>query len=205
MMKTKKIPGIYLFLIGLLVGFMTMFAIDFLGEKGKQKEENMEVLPSNPNAILKTEDTPQTQVKEKKDEVVKISKDTNQTKTETKEENIEVEITQKIEEVPINEINMNSDEVSIAKDEFLGSRKITAKKISETDSSSVEFFVEFWQSPVNYRGYKRNDKRIVVFGFDVDTEINLVFMRDSLWLEYKNKRFLLKKSQDFNRFIPTKE
>lgn len=61
--------------------------------------------------------------------------------------------------------------------------------------------VEFWQSPLNYKGYKANRNKIVLFGIDADEQVSIVRMKNALYLIHAGSCFLLDETEEFRTYI----
>ena len=115
----------------------------------------------------------------------------------------------------------NAEEVVVKKDQLLVSHSIKALPLDEKkaeDKASMaqstadklnpaaglpdeekgtdSYMVEFWISPVNYRGYKLMNDRLVLFGIDEP---------DAIRLFVYNKNLLMKYGKDYFRLQPTGE
>lgn len=70
-----------------------------------------------------------------------------------------------------------------------------SKKSEETDSTlasmsdvgnltvTTNYRIEFWKSPLNYKGYKMSDGKIIVYGLTPDTPINITLTDDTYYLQ----------------------
>ena len=67
-----------------------------------------------------------------------------------------------------------------------------------TSISGDGLSVEFWKSPVNFKGYKLNKKKLILFGIMEFDSVSLEFQKEkSLILHYRNQDFELKCTQEF--------
>lgn len=66
-----------------------------------------------------------------------------------------------------------------------------------------EYVVEFWESPINYKGYKMGNKKIILFGLG-DVYDNLDLFQVDKKLYFKNNEGLFQLSETFN-FEPFKK
>ena len=120
--------------------------------------------------------------------------------------------------ITIDSINTPIDftDIVVVKDELLFSKQMIPSgdakvflcdNSSELDSllvdnitsiSSEGLYVEFWKSPVNFKGYKLNKKKLILFGIMEFDSVSLEFQKEkSLLLHYRNQEFELKCTQDF--------
>ena len=113
------------------------------------------------------------------------------------------------------------EDVVVMKDQLLKSKSIEAKgkdnsltaKNNKLDSLLTDetsqgrftksiFTVEFWKSPVNYKGYKKIRNKIVLFGIYQSDAVALRFMNKSLYLSYQNNYYLIENTSDFKPLMP---
>lgn len=113
--------------------------------------------------------------------------------------------------------NIN-DEIIVAKDELLYVRniKIEGTKIKasmnldsllvndKTSKNNNLLRVEFWRSPINYRGYLLTDNKLVLYGIYIFEDVSLEIRNNKLYMLYQNNYFLLEKNDDFQPFISSK-
>ncbi len=64
------------------------------------------------------------------------------------------------------------------------------------------FQVEFWKSPINYKGYKLGKGKIVLFGIYHSDDISLLAIGNSLFLKNRNYFFALEPTEEFYGFSP---
>jgi len=119
-----------------------------------------------------------------------------------------------------NKSNSIGDEV-VMKDQMISSKSIEAKgkdnpltaKNNKLDSLLTDetgqgklmksiFTVEFWKSPVNYKGYKKIRNKIVLFGVYQSDAVALRFMNRLLYLNYMNDYYLIENTSEFKPLIP---
>ena len=61
--------------------------------------------------------------------------------------------------------------------------------------------MEFWKSPINYKGYKMANRKILLYGLIPTTEnISLHESNDSIFLNYNNDKFFLKNTFEFKPY-----
>ncbi len=108
----------------------------------------------------------------------------------------------------------------VRKDEMLGSRnfEVTNLQHNETENSSdsllekvsgikdgkknilAAFKVEFWQSPINYKGYKMSKNKIVLFGINAEENIKLFHADDAIFMKQNQNFYKLYFTDDFKQF-----
>jgi hypothetical protein len=79
---------------------------------------------------------------------------------------------------------------------------LTAIKIPE--GIHREYVVEFWQNPLNYRGYRLTRDKIVLFGMDIDRSYRLEVKDGVLVLQTGNQEFLLREGSGFSPLNPSR-
>lgn len=118
-----------------------------------------------------------------------------------------------------NEI-ITEEDITIKKDEFIESRNIDVVIIGDVDmksqsdslleetadvqieknNSKVSFTVEFWKSPINYRGYKMGKNKLILFGINPDDTIKLYWMEDEMYLKLPNVVYHMEMNNDFRSY-----
>lgn len=73
-----------------------------------------------------------------------------------------------------------------------------------TGGKPTEYQIEFWQNPVNYKGYKMGKERIIIFGLPPDQSYKLYYMDGLLYLQNKSHTYPLRETSDFLPLIPSK-
>ena len=71
---------------------------------------------------------------------------------------------------------------------------------SDEDSKSKSFIVEFWKSPVNYKGYKMGKNKIIFYGIEEPDWVKLYFLDENFYMEYGAVYYLLNQNPDFLTF-----
>lgn len=61
--------------------------------------------------------------------------------------------------------------------------------------------VEFWESPVNYRGYKLENKLLIIFGISPDDPLRFEHHPDGIWMHHGGKVYLLKPGAGYMPFV----
>ena len=57
--------------------------------------------------------------------------------------------------------------------------------------------IEFWKSPINYKGYRRIHNRLIIFGFTQRDSIEIFHLDDQLFMQIKEKKFPLNETNNF--------
>ena len=118
-------------------------------------------------------------------------------------------------------ISEGSNDIVIAKDEYLATRLIEVKGFNRNNSKDTKLDsilindktkanytniikTEFWRSPINYKGYKFINNNLILFGiYDFD-EVILEFSANKLYMNYKNNYFYIEKTSNFQPLIQLK-
>jgi hypothetical protein len=118
--------------------------------------------------------------------------------------------------------NNSTDNIVIAKDELLFTRIIkiegmngnNSKKDAVLDSLLINdktkklpsnfAKVEFWRSPINYKGYKFNNNKLVLFGIYMYEDAILESRNNKIYLNYANTFYLIEKTDDFQPLMVVK-
>ena len=115
--------------------------------------------------------------------------------------------------VVVNEFGKND---RIKTDKLIGRTVVTIKKkkISQHDTLassladikpiSNKMEIEFWESPVNYKGYRLGKDKMIVFGI-INQDIKLVMMDKDLYLITLNNLYLIKPCSDFCKLNPIRD
>lgn len=62
--------------------------------------------------------------------------------------------------------------------------------------------VEFWKSPINYKGYKTGKNKIVIFGVDQYDMISFKILNNMLYMRYISDFYQIEKSGDYKSLTP---
>ncbi len=96
------------------------------------------------------------------------------------------------------------DDVTIAKDMLITTEVFPIQQVKNgADSLPLKqsepnyFTVEFWQSPVNYKGYRLESSKLIVFGITDFAQVKLQQKENQLILIYKKQSFPLEKRSDY--------
>lgn len=71
------------------------------------------------------------------------------------------------------------------------------QQLENSPSKQSPIIVEFWISPVNFRGYKFVRSTLVVFGLDPNQESKIYRLQGSLYLKHNNVVYLCKNTEVF--------
>ncbi len=63
------------------------------------------------------------------------------------------------------------------------------------------FQIEFWESIVNFKGYKWDGKKLLLYGIDSMELIDFHWLSDQLVLQRGKEYFLLKQTNQFESYL----
>lgn len=72
--------------------------------------------------------------------------------------------------------------------------------IRNPPSSSAYIQLEFWKSPLNYKGYKMTRNKAILFGIQPDQPIQLFQMEDEIFLKSSGSIYKLTFTDEFRQF-----
>jgi hypothetical protein len=116
----------------------------------------------------------------------------------------------------------SSDNIVISKDELLFTRliKVAGQYHNGEDSYELDSVltdqrdshkkdqsiikVEFWRSPINYKGFKFDDVKLVVFGLLEFNNLSLIGHNNNLFIRYNKEYFQIDPTDDFKPLVPVK-
>jgi hypothetical protein len=116
-------------------------------------------------------------------------------KLEKSEENIVVLSDKLIASTRLQIIESESTIILNKKDSALvkGGKSNTQKQVSI-------YAIEFWQSPLNYRGYKTQKNKIVLYGINKEEPLKLLRINEKLYLKFQNQYSIIDNRSDFHSF-----
>jgi len=77
---------------------------------------------------------------------------------------------------------------------------IAAMSEVSTSKENSNFRVEFWKSPLNYKGYKMAEGKIVLYGINPVTPVNLIMEEGEYYLLVNQNAFRLEFTDDYKPF-----
>jgi len=107
----------------------------------------------------------------------------------------------------------NGKEIVVKKDEllFVKETEFSSKKDSRLDSLLTDatpsssgkntIRIEFWFSPVNYRGYKIDDNKLIIYGINDFNEATLISFNKLFYLKIHNDFFPIEPSNNFKPLV----
>ena len=96
-------------------------------------------------------------------------------------------------------INLNpvASRNSIVKDSML--QRVSGVQDDKLNGKQL-FNVEFWQSPLNYRGYKLSKFKLILYGIDADEGIKVFKLDDNIYLKNQATVYKLDYVSDFKSY-----
>jgi hypothetical protein len=84
---------------------------------------------------------------------------------------------------------------------------VSTQYINEENSelNTKGYEVEFWVSPVNYRGYKFQNDKLILFGIDEPDAVTLYSKEKKLWMKYQKEFYRIMPSENFESFMVSAE
>ena len=102
------------------------------------------------------------------------------------------------------------NEVKVAKEELLSVKNLklidldknvkdtlAAKLAGVNEDNTTLFFVEFWKTPLNSKGYRMTKNRIILYGFSDFSSMNLYKVDDNYYLKSEEQVYKLSGNADF--------
>lgn len=101
------------------------------------------------------------------------------------------------------------EEKSEVKDETLSNETVQklnpAADLPANEKSNPNCLVEFWVSPINYKGYKMSKNKLILFGIDEPDAVKLYRVDDALYMSYLKEFYRLNNSFDFVSYQKLKD
>ncbi len=111
---------------------------------------------------------------------------------------------------------LNSDDIIVQRDKLIETRELKLIQIEKngskgksdsllkvfqgSSSNSIEFRIEFWNSPINYKGYKFVRNVIVAFGLDTQDPSKLFLFEDKYYLKHGASVFKIMNTEKFEPY-----
>ena len=107
--------------------------------------------------------------------------------------------------------NGSDEDLVVKKDELLGEKNVPlvsldvstvadslrSREAGINNDPAKNFTVEFWRSPLNYKGYKLTRSRLVLFGFTAEDQIALYKLENVMYMKSPGGIFRLENTSDF--------
>jgi|LakMenE01Jun11ns_1017448.scaffolds.fasta_scaffold9943386_3 hypothetical protein len=105
---------------------------------------------------------------------------------------------------PIEIINLDhkpSNKGQLKSDSLLAQNSgIKDQNNESAKEAKFKYEIEYWQSPVNYRGYRLGVNKFVFFGMDPDEPLNAYYWRGNFYLKWRDGFYLLEENESFSSF-----
>jgi hypothetical protein len=105
--------------------------------------------------------------------------------------------------VEIINLDYKTEAAKELKNDSLIAEAAEIKPEARITESRVSWMVEYWSSPVNYRGYRVGKNKLILFGIDPDAPLKAYFYNGEFFLKSNEGIFELQYSGDFLPFIKT--
>lgn len=76
---------------------------------------------------------------------------------------------------------------------------IRSKEAGIKEEPGKSFTIEFWQSPLNSKGYTMSRSRLILFGFAADEQVSLYKLDNSMFMKIAGGVFRLENTADFSQ------
>lgn len=113
--------------------------------------------------------------------------------------------------------NLTNEPFILRKDELLEIKIYEITNLQQKDSNSdsliekisgiknqknmmTSFKVEFWQSPINYKGYKMSKNKVVLFGINPYDEIKFFYYEEGIIMKQNQNYFRLYFTDEYKQF-----
>ncbi|MFH0867401.1 MAG: hypothetical protein V1904_14505 [Bacteroidota bacterium] len=124
--------------------------------------------------------------------------------------------------IDINNYNNAAEDVHVKKDKLIYAKSFTLPGIeylfsdntdkldsllsenssSEKNNTNNILHVEFWKSPINYKGYKTGKNKLVLFGIEQFSMISFKILDKTLYMKYVSDYYQMDRTPEFKSLIP---
>lgn len=162
--------------------------------------EQITIIDSN-----NSKDKPEITKQEIEPQINDTSNTNNNEVAHNNQENIIVEKDKKIDEGNFSVANfqsinsVNNQEQSNNVSTQNGENSLGVNAIKKLNNTTVK--VEFWQSVVNFNGYKLENNNLKLFGVKPEEKVNLKFLDNNLYIKKKDGYYKLNPSGEFEQYI----
>lgn len=197
------------FLLGLLFGIVLSGGFFLLKLDDYVKDFAM----NNP-LVSHDKDDEETVAEEETEKPVKPKKTTTVT-----DETVNSDVTDSTDEVSSDDTTGNvsvgdpNSDIVVRTNELLGEKvvalvnldgtkaidSIRSKEAGIKEDPGKAVTVEFWQSPLNYKGYTLSRSRLVLFGFNTEENVSLYRLDQTMFLKIAGGVFRLENTADFRQ------
>jgi len=128
---------------------------------------------------------------------------------------------EEIDTLNVTDSKNDNNDIVVATDELLFAKnfKIEGYNINSSNDKNLDSLlindktktnsgnivkVEFWRSPINYKGYKYINNKLILFGiYDFDN-FQIEFFNNKIYIYSQKNYYLIEKNNDFKALIPMK-
>lgn len=174
-------------------------------DKQEKQSDKTSVKPKEKPIQEATESAGINEANETSSEVLKVQQDSLNTTALTEEENLIVKKDQLLMSHTLKVTELQQEELKKPTESSMA--QSTANKLNPSaglvENSKAEdenYEVEFWLSPVNYKGYKLNSNKLVLFGIEEPDAVKLFSFEKKLMMKYGQEYFKLNPSDEFVSF-----
>jgi hypothetical protein len=68
------------------------------------------------------------------------------------------------------------------------------------EPATLTFVIEYWKSPINYKGYKMGKNKLILFGIPVSETPHIYIYQDNFYLKNNEKIYKLEKTTEFKPY-----
>jgi len=111
----------------------------------------------------------------------------------------------KINYKEVDSLIANTPDINVAREEMLSVKSLKAIHVSDNsadaDSLSQQsdlFFIEFWKTPLNSKGYKFTKNRILLYGFVDYSSIQLYKLNENYFIRSNDQVYKLEQAAGFS-------
>lgn len=112
-------------------------------------------------------------------------------------------------------VQKTEEEIIVRKDELIASKNIDIINIADTKQERDTIMqqvsgvkedykspnkIEFWKSPINYKGYKMTRNKIVLYGINATDPFSVFKIDDAFYLKHLTNVYKLEYTNDFKQF-----
>jgi hypothetical protein len=212
---------ILLISVGLLLGIILGGVIVYFILGGSVKNVYVFNQPAKNETEEKIENKKETNEKKEKSNpqvVIKYLKKEDNNKDDTDEKFTDKDSASiKINENTIQQTNNEDEDIIVKKDELLFSEMLMliqldtiksntgdslAKAAANIKDPAINLFyqVEYWKSPLNYRGYKFGKNKLVIYGIEYIDKGNIYKWKEHFYFKANGRVYSLEKTAEFKPY-----
>lgn len=188
-MKYLIVTAVFIF--GLALGYLAGTRDFFSTEVKKEIVSNKDI--SEDVDANKNEKSKKTKDSKSDDENLNINES-----EDTLFENSEVDSTLIDENISTEKLIKSTNIPIVFLGEELAERDTTIQNLlGIEDVENENLYVEFWESPLNYEGYKLSRKKLIVYGLSSQFDYKIYKDGSDYFFAYQNIYYKMKETQDF--------